>query len=124
MLSNKRRVLLVDDDITILRTLKIILEKEGYAVETAETGTDALKKIKKRSSNVCLVDVKLPDIDGIDLLLKIDSATVKIIITGYSSEEIGIKASDYGADDYLIKPVKAEELINTVRSRLATKQLQ
>jgi DNA-binding response OmpR family regulator len=121
MLSNKKRVLLVDDDITILRTLKKILEKEGYAVETAETGSDALKKIKKRSFNVCLVDVKLPDMDGTDLLLKIDSPTVKIIITGYSSEEIGIKAADYGADDYLIKPVKAEELINTVRSRLTAK---
>jgi DNA-binding response OmpR family regulator len=121
MLAKKGRILVVDDDVSILRTFKLILEKEGYAVETAATGSDALKKIMKGTFNVCLVDVKLPDMDGTDLLLKINPTTVKIIITGYSSSEIGMKAADYRADDYLVEPVKAEELIATVQSRLATK---
>lgn len=118
----KKWILVVDDDESILRVFKGILEKEGYAVETAETGKEALKKIKKAKFNVCIVDVKLPDMDGTELLLKIPNypKTIKIIVTGFSTHEVGKKAADYGADDFLVKPVKAEELMTTVRERLAT----
>ena len=117
---NKKRILVVDDDADILRVFKKVLEKEGYSVETAETGQDALKKIKKAKFNVYLVDVKLPDMDGTELLLKIpnDPKSIKIVVTGFSSHEVGKKAADYGADDFLVKPVKAEELVATVRERL------
>ena len=120
----KQRILLVDDDLSILRVFKGILEKEGYAVETAETGKDALKKIKKAKYNVCIVDVKLPDMDGTELLLKIPNnpKIIKIVITGFSTIEAGKKAADYGADDFLVKPVKAEELIATVQEKLGAIQ--
>ena len=118
----KNRILIVDDDVDILRVFKSILEKEGYLVETAETGKDALKKIKKAKFSVYLVDVKLPDMDGTELLLKIpnDPKKIKIIVTGFSTIEVGKKAADYGADDFLVKPVKANELIATVIERLGT----
>ena len=123
MNEEKKRILVVDDDVSILRVFKNILEKEGYLVETVETGKDALEKIKKEKFSVCLVDVRLPDMDGTDLLLKMtNSETIKIIVTGFSSEEVGKKAADYGADDFLVKPVKPEELIATVRERLGTKE--
>ena len=124
MNEEKKRILVVDDDINILRVFRNILEKEGYMVETAETGKAALEKIEKEKFSVCLVDVKLPDMDGTDLLLKManDLETIKIIVTGFSSEEVGKKAADYGADDFLVKPVRAEELIATVRDRLGTIQ--
>jgi DNA-binding response OmpR family regulator len=124
MNEKKKRILVVDDDINILRVFKRILEKEGYIVETAETGKVALEKIKKEKFSVSLVDVRLPDMDGTELLLKIanDSETVKIIVTGFSTDEVGKKAADYGADDFLVKPVKAEELIATVHDRLDTIQ--
>ncbi len=124
MNEEKKRILVVDDDVNILRVFKGILEKEGYIVETAETGTDALEKIKVAKFSVCLIDVRLPDMDGTELLCKMtsDSETIKIIITGFSSEEVGKKAADYGADDFLVKPVRAEELIATVRDRLGTKE--
>ena len=120
----KNRILVVDDDPNILRGFKSILEKEGYNVETTETGKDALKKIEKAKFSVYLVDVKLPDMEGTELLLKIPNnpKTVKIIITGFSTDEVGKKAADYGADDFLVKPVKAEELTTTVRERLRTIQ--
>jgi DNA-binding response OmpR family regulator len=122
-MKEKKRILVVDDDVNILRVFKSILEKEGYVVETAETGKDALKKIKRGRFNVWLVDVKLPDMDGTDLLLKnAGSDAVKIIITGFSSEEVGKRAADYGADDFLVKPVRPEELISTVRERLCTEE--
>jgi DNA-binding response OmpR family regulator len=124
MNEEKKRILVVDDDVNILRVFKSILEKEGYLVETAETGKDALEKIKEQKFNVCLIDVMLPDMDGTELLRKVssDSGTIKIVITGFSSDEVGKKAADYGADDFLVKPVRAEELIATVRDRLSILQ--
>jgi DNA-binding NtrC family response regulator len=117
---NKKRILIVDDDVTILKGFKKILEKEGFTVENAETGKDAIKKMEKVKFNVCIFDVKLPDMDGTELLLKIpnDPKIVKIIVTGFSTIEVGKKAADYGADDFLVKPVKSEELIATVREKL------
>jgi DNA-binding NtrC family response regulator len=115
----KKRILVIDDDVNILRGFKNILEKEGYIVETVETGKDALKKIRKAEFSVYLVDVKLPDMDGTELLkIANDPKTVRIVVTGFSTNEFGKKAADYGADDFLVKPVKAEELIATVREKL------
>jgi DNA-binding response OmpR family regulator len=123
MTWKKSRILVVDDDPNILRTFKKVLEKEGYTVETAETGKDALKKIRKTKFSVCLIDLKLPDMDGTELLkIPTDHETIKIIVTGFSTEEVGKKAADYGADDFLVKPVKAEELVAIVRERLGTTQ--
>ena len=122
--EEKTRILVVDDDVDILRVFKAILEKEGYKVETAETGEAALEKIKNEKFNVCLVDVRLPDMDGTDILLNManDPETIKIIVTGFSTIDVGKKAADYGADDFLVKPVRAEELLATVRERLSLKQ--
>ena len=94
MIEEKKRVLVVDDDVGILRVFKSILEKEGYSVETAETGKAALEKIKEEKFNVYLIDVKLPDIEGTELLLNIPNrqGTVKIIITGFSNEDVGKKS--------------------------------
>ena len=103
MSDKKKRILVVDDDASILRGFKRILQEKGYAVETAETGHEALKKIRKQKFDVCLVDIRLPDMDGTELLLDIGETpeTFKIIITGFSSEQAGKKAADYGADEFL-----------------------
>ena len=126
MNEKKKRILVVDDDVTILRVFKNILEKEGYVVEAVDTGKAAVERIKKEKFNVCLIDVKLPDMDGTELLLKLANKpeTIKIIVTGFSDDEVGKKAADYGADDFLVKPVKPEELIATVRERLVTKHIE
>jgi DNA-binding NtrC family response regulator len=122
MTREKTRIIVVDDDVGILRVFKSILQKQGYIVETAETGKAALEKIKKEKFNVYLIDVRLPDMEGTDILLNIPNSQgiVKIIITGFSTDDVGKRAADYGADDFLVKPVKAEELIATVRDRLDT----
>jgi DNA-binding response OmpR family regulator len=74
--------------------------------------------------DVALLDVKLPDMDGTELLLQMNTPSdiIKIIITGFSSDELGKKAADYGADDFLVKPIKPEELLAIIRERLATAQ--
>lgn len=122
MTEEKKRIIVVDDDVGILRVFKSILQKQGYIVETAETGKVALEKIEKEKFNVYLIDVKLPDMEGTDILLNIPNSQgiVKIIITGFSTDDVGKRAADYGADDFLVKPVKAEELVAAVRDRLDT----
>jgi DNA-binding response OmpR family regulator len=124
MNDEQKKILVVDDDISILRSTKNILLREGYFVETAETGKEALEKMLDKHYDIVLLDVKLPDIEGTDLLLQMNNPgdTIKIIVTGFSSDELGKKASDYGADDFLVKPIKPEELLATIRERLTTVQ--
>ena len=123
MSEEKNRILVIDDDKGILRVFKTILENEGYIVQTAETGKEALEKLKKERFNVCLIDVRLPDMDGTEILKMANAPdTVKIIVTGFSSDEVGKKAADLGADDFLVKPVKPEELLAAVKDRLEAQQ--
>jgi two-component system response regulator PilR (NtrC family) len=114
-------ILIVDDDKSLLESLSEILQSEGYNVETARTGRDAVEKCKTQFYNLALLDIKLPDIEGTELLHLIDGhvpQTVKIIITGYPSTENAIKAINQGADAYITKPVDPEVLKKTIREKL------
>jgi len=111
----------VDDDKSILRTFTRILQKNGYEIEVAETGKEAIEKSKKKRYNLALIDIRLPDMDGTDLLVKLQKTmqdAVKIMITGFPSLETGVKALDEGADAYLVKPVKPEELLALIDEKL------
>jgi len=120
-LEYKKTILLVDDEESVRKAFTGILEKAGYLVDTAETGQKALEKAQAKRYDVALIDIKLPDMEGTDLLLKLPkkSEMVKIIITGFSTMENGVKAADCGADDFLVKPVKPQELLNAIKERLA-----
>jgi two-component system response regulator HydG len=119
-----RTILVVDDDKSILRTFKRILQKNGYKIDTAETGREAIERADKKHYDLALVDIRLPDMDGTDLLAKIKKQlknTIKIMITGFPSLESGVKALDEGADAYLVKPVKPEELLMLIKEKLKSK---
>jgi two-component system response regulator HydG len=119
----KKSILVIDDDKSILRTLTRILQKAGYDVDAAETGKEAMEKAEKSRYDLALVDVRLPDMDGTDLLFNMKDTmrnTVKIVITGFPSLEIGVKAIDGGADAYLVKPVRPEELLMLIKEKLKT----
>ena len=114
-------ILVVDDDKSIIRTFTRILQKNGYKIDTAETGREAIERADKKHYDLALVDIRLPDMDGTDLLVKIRKQlknTIKIMITGFPSLESGVKALDEGADAYLVKPVKPEELLMLIREKL------
>ena len=114
-------ILIIDDDKIILKILSKILQKEGFNVNTAETGQDALNKLETQQYDAALIDVKLQDVNGIDLLNKIQKiapSMVKIMLTGYPSEEDRTRALAQGAADYLTKPVKSEKLIEVIESKL------
>jgi len=119
--KSKKSILVVDDDKSILRTLTRILQKAGYDVDAAETGKEATEKADKRRYDLALVDVRLPDMDGTDLLVVTKDTlqdTVKIMITGFPSLETGVKALDGGADAYLVKPVRPEDLLMLIEEKL------
>ena len=120
-----RIILIVDDDKSILRTFTRILQKHGYEIDTAETGKEAIEKADKKCYDLALVDIRLPDMEGTDLLAKIKKQlqnTIKIMITGFPSIESGVKALDGGADAYLVKPVKPEELLMLIEEKLKNKE--
>jgi DNA-binding response OmpR family regulator len=119
-----RIILIVDDDKSILRTFTRILQKHGYEIDTAETGKEAIEKADKKNYDLALVDIRLPDMDGTELLAKMKKQlqnTIKIMITGFPSIESGVKALDEGADAYLVKPVKPEELLMLIKEKLKNK---
>jgi len=114
----KKRILIVDDDKSLLESLTKILQVEGYDIDTAETGREAIEKSKTQFYNLALLDIKLPDIDGTELLKLINDhipRTSKIIITGYPSTENAIKSLNLEADAYFTKPIDPEKLVETVR---------
>lgn len=120
-----RTILVVDDDKSILRTFTRILQKNGYKIDTAETGKEAMEKAENKHYDLALVDIRLPDMDGTELLAKIKRQlqnTVKIMITGFPSLESGVKALDEGADAYLVKPVKPEDLLMLIKEKLKSKE--
>lgn len=117
----KKNILVVDDDKAILESLKGVLQSENYKVETTETGREAIEKTEARFYNLSLIDVKLPDIEGIELLTKMHRTTprmMKIMITGYPSQENAVKALNLGADAFVIKPVEPEKLLKVVKEKL------
>lgn len=114
-------ILVIDDDDILLRIMTKIFQKQGYTVNTAKGGLEALSKLEAESYALALIDVKLPDMNGLDLLNKLRTIAprmIKIILTGYPSDEDRISALDQGADYYLAKPVKPEILFEIIRTKL------
>ena len=115
------KILVVDDDENIRNTMKAILEDEGYIVDLAADGNEAVQKTKKSAYNIALLDIRLPDMEGVELLKLIKDTvprTRKIMVTGYPSMQNAISALNKNADAYLIKPIDIENLLNTVKEQL------
>jgi DNA-binding NtrC family response regulator len=115
------RILIVDDDENIRKVLAMILEDEGYSVDQAETAKQAIEKSKKNFYNIALIDIRLPDMEGIELLTKIRDTTPrmrKIIITGYPTLQNAIEAVNRGADAYILKPFDVNKVLATIKEQL------
>jgi DNA-binding response OmpR family regulator len=121
----KTRILLVDDDKTTLESLKGILELEGYMVDTAETGKQALEKTKTQHYNLALLEIRLPDMEGTELLtgMSMNSPQMRtIIITGYPSLENTVESLNRGADAYIVKPIDCKSLLDVVYAKLRERE--
>jgi DNA-binding NtrC family response regulator len=115
------RILIIDDDENIRKVLQAILEDEGYFVETADTGKKGIEKSEKEFYNLALIDVRLPDMEGIALLSKLRNTKPKmrkIIVTGYPTLQNAIAAVNKGADAYVMKPFEVEKILQTIQEQL------
>ena len=115
------KILIVDDEKNMRLILNKILSKEGYEIYRAENGNQALKEVKKSSPDLVLLDLKLPDINGIEVLEKIkqhDNSIIVIILTAYGDIKNAVEAMKLGAYDYLKKPFDNEEMILVIKKAL------
>jgi len=106
-LTAKARILVVDDERGMCEFLRFLLQEEGYEVDIAHSGDQALTKVGESKFHLILADIKMPGLDGLEMLRKLreaDEETVVIVMTGYSSLDSAIKAIKYDASDYLTKP--------------------
>jgi PAS domain S-box-containing protein len=113
-MRNNNLVLLVDDDEVIRKGLKEIIEPEGYAVTMAADGEEALAKFREQYFGLIILDLVLPDIDGLELLISFKAEQPHvgvIIITGHADVLTYIEALRHGADDYLLKPFDSKKLL-------------
>ena len=114
------RILLVDDEPNILGTLAPLLRTRGYEVFTAMNGRAALEAVDREKPDLIVLDLGLPDIDGVDLCREIrDGRSVPIVVlSARGAEGDKVRALDVGADDYVTKPFGAEELLARIRAAL------
>lgn len=126
MSDAKQTVLVVEDEELMRTILRQLLEDEGYNVLTANSAETALELFPSNNVSVTITDIKMSGMDGLDLLDKlksIDESAIVIIITAYSSVDSAIAALRKGAYDYVTKPFVNEDLIQTVKNAIQTKEL-
>lgn len=114
---HKTLILVVDDYFADRETLKAILEERGYRVVTAETGAEALIRLKEKHFDIIFLDVRLPDIDGVEIfeqVKEIDPEVSVILMTGYSEEEMVRRAVSRGAYTCIYKPLNVEKILALV----------
>jgi two-component system KDP operon response regulator KdpE len=116
----KRHILVVDDESRIVRFVRMNLELEGFRVSEANTGREAIEKVRDDLPDLVLLDVMLPDMDGFEVLKEIrDFSPVPVImLTVKGEEEDRVRGLDLGADDYITKPFSPRELVSRIKAVL------
>jgi DNA-binding NtrC family response regulator len=127
MTSGRATILVVDDERLIRWSLEQQLQREGYAVHSVETGAEALQRAHTDPPDLVLLDVRLPDADGVELLGRLraaDPECLVVMMTAHGGVESAVRAMKLGAQDYVSKPFDMEELKLTIRKALETRALR
>ncbi len=123
-----QKILVVDDEPDIRELLKDILDDEGYLVETAEDGTAARDAFDNFNPDLVLLDIWMPDVDGISLLKEWEvnpmSHTSVVMMSGHGTVETAMEATKYGAQDFLEKPISMAKLLTTVSNNIKSKVVE
>jgi len=125
-LKNSIKILIVDDDLIVRDSMGNWLQEEGYKVDTIDNGHDGLEKIKTDSYDLAVVDIKMPGMDGIELLKlskEIYPDLPILVMTAYASVDTAVQAMKDGAFDYIVKPFSATEVLARVRAVLRRAQV-
>ena len=115
------KIIIIDDDAGLGTVLEDILSQEGYQTTTVQTGEEAIKKCQMQTFDVALIDIKLPDMEGtelLELLKKITPTTLLIVMTGYPSLDNAVRSLNLGVDNYIVKPFKSQKLLEQIKSQL------
>ena len=123
----KNKILIVDDDPNITKSLRVILQKEGFITRAVSSGEKAIEEVKKDSPDLILLDLVMPGLGGIEALKCIktfEQEAIIVIITGHPSFESAAEAIRCGAYDYIIKPYDIDEVLFTVKRAIEKKELQ
>ena len=124
--GNTNILIVDDDDESICKSLSLILGRKGYDTDIAGTGSKALEMARKRSFNVIILDLKLPDMEGVDLLAplrQLQPETALIMATAFASTETAVKALNEGATSYVIKPMNMDEVLAKVKDVIEKQRL-
>lgn len=122
----RQAILLIEDDQSIANFMEVILDQDRYQLTTADTGIAGLNTLQTESIDLVLLDLGLPDIDGIDVLKTLRKQTYipVIIISARNDEKEKVTALDLGADDYITKPFGTNELLARIRTALRHRKTQ
>ncbi len=122
---NKPRILVIEDDSAITNLIRTTLEMQDYQYHTAQTGAVGLMEATSYNADVIILDLGLPDMDGVEIIQKIRgwSAVPIIVVSARSEDNDKVEALDTGADDYLTKPFSVDELLARLRAALRRRQL-
>ena len=126
-MSRKGSILIVDDELIVRDSLAKWFVEEGYEVGTAENAREALALLARQEWDLALVDIKMPDMDGIELqsrFREVRPGLTVIIMTGYASVETAVTALKNGAYDYVVKPFDPEEMVHSIENALAHKRAE
>ena len=125
--ASRGRILVVDDEVNARVALSELLRDEGYSVETAADGFKALPKLEEFNPNLVLSDLKMPGLDGLELMRRAhtgDPERVVVLMTAYGGVETAVAAMREGASDYLTKPINVEELLVVIERGLERQHLR
>jgi len=121
MEKNQKRILIVDDEANVRTVFSDVLRRESYIVKGAKDGPEAIKAIDEETFDLALVDLRMPVMDGIEVLENIKKRKPQILViiyTGYGSITTAVEAMRKGAADYLNKPFSPQELKSSIRKAL------
>lgn len=121
-----KKILVVDDDKLILGTLKRLLKREGYDVSTAQSGYEALEKVKNETFELIITDIRMPGLDGIETLKEIRKYLAdtdkdyipELVITGYDNDDNSRRANELKIAGYITKPFDLKELLSNVENHI------
>ncbi|MDX1632852.1 MAG: response regulator, partial [Thermoanaerobaculia bacterium] len=120
-------VLVVDDEASIRESLRMILEYEGYDVEEARSGGEALTKVASRAPDALLLDIKMPEMDGLEVLRSLKSQGYEmpvLVISGHADVATAVEATKEGAYDFFEKPLQRERVLLTLKNAVERYRLE